>query len=175
MIKSDSGVSIRQSLNKSQVHQLINYSSNDSLITSNTEDSRRFKNEESYLKWLKKGKYIYALIDSEHNLQGLAWFSEKPPPDGSSLSNIYKYTFAIRIYPDFRGKGWSEKLMYKSFSNFLASPEYIKNPGNFWLTTRENNLPAINLYKKFGFSQVAVKNEYLTMKLEASNFQNSLS
>jgi ribosomal protein S18 acetylase RimI-like enzyme len=175
VIKSDSGVSIRQSLSKSQVLQLINYSTKDPLIANNTEDSRRFKDEETYLEWLKKGKYIYALTDSGKNLQGLAWFSQKLPPPGTGLNNKYKYTFAIRIYPDLRGKGWAEKLMNKSFSIFLASPEYLKSPGNFWLTTRENNLPAINLYKKFGFLEVGISNKFLTMKLEASNFQNSFS
>lgn len=49
----------------------------------------------------------------------------------------------------------------KGFASQLIEKLIKENPNlKVWLEVKENNLPAIKLYKKFGFKQIHVRNNY---------------
>ena len=143
---------VKRGISGLQVDQLIKFTGKDELIEKFTHDSHRFKNPSNYKKW-QKGKTIYTLIDKKGNLLGVIWFGKKKNPQVPD----YPYTFAIRVYPPTRGKGHALKFMKEAFKNF--------KPNGVWLTTHIENIPAIKLYKKFGFKELACKADELTMAL----------
>ncbi|EKD26929.1 MAG: hypothetical protein ACD_79C00967G0007 [uncultured bacterium] len=61
----------------------------------------------------------------------------------------------IAIHPDYRGKGFS-KLLIQSFFELLKG----KKIANIYLEVRQNNLTAINLYQKTGFSEYSMRKNY---------------
>ncbi len=139
-------------ITKNQVQELLSFTKTDSLIRKFTHDAKRFKNLESFEKWLL-GKYIYTLSDKNGKLLGVAWFSAKANPQAIE----FPFTFAIRIYPPARGLGFSEKLMRAAFEKFMKSDTYLKSQKKgFWLATRKNNEFAIRLYEKFGFQRKTI-------------------
>jgi ribosomal-protein-alanine N-acetyltransferase len=68
-------------------------------------------------------------------------------------SKIYERAELNYIYvlPNFRNKKVASKLM----EMFLT-----ENVENYTLEVNENNLPAINLYKKYGFKQCTIRKKY---------------
>ncbi len=70
----------------------------------------------------------------------------------------------VYLRKDFRGRGISRKLMENLLQELKSRPNIIKA----YLTVMEKQIPAINLYKSFGFKHVGtlskslkVGNEYL--------------
>ena len=54
-----------------------------------------------------------------------------------------------------RGKGHAEKIMA-----FAETDLKGKGVNNFFLEVRESNVPAISLYKKFGFDEISKRKNY---------------
>lgn len=143
-------MSVKRGLTSSQIEQLIQITKLDPLIKKFTNDAKRFRDLETFQTW-QKGKTIYVLIDKGGQLLGVIWFGKKRHPLAPGCS----YTFAIRTYPPARGKGYALKFMKKAFEDF--------KPNGVWLMTRDNNLPAIRLYEKFGFRKVTTLKGRLIM------------
>ncbi|MDR2010517.1 MAG: ribosomal protein S18-alanine N-acetyltransferase [Bacteroidales bacterium] len=71
----------------------------------------------------------------------------------SKTSNVRIYSIAV--HPEMRGKNYAKSLIEKSI-------EYSKNnkKQTLSLEVRTDNLPAINLYEKFGFKTIKIKPNY---------------
>lgn len=61
----------------------------------------------------------------------------------------------IAIVPSFRGYGGAKHLI----SHFISLCRK-SNVGNIWLDVRESNVPAIRLYKHFGFENIYKRKLY---------------
>lgn len=142
---------IKEGITDKQIDKLIEYSLNDESVAKFTSDKERFKNKESFFEWKNKGRKIYTLTN-DGDLLGIIWLGKKGLPMGKYLENInfdkYKWTFAIRIYGEARGKGLGLDFMRK----------VIKKHG-IWLECSADNLPAQALYKKFGFRLITEADE----------------
>lgn len=68
--------------------------------------------------------------------------------DRFELDNIY-------VLDEYRNKGIASTLM-----EFMINEGKNKNIINITLEVREDNVNAINLYKKYGFVQKAIRNNY---------------
>lgn len=67
----------------------------------------------------------------------------------------------VAVLPEYRNKGIATMLIDKMIAVCKCSEIY-----NMTLEVRESNLPAINLYKKFGFFSVGKRPKYYQMPLE---------
>jgi ribosomal-protein-alanine N-acetyltransferase len=61
----------------------------------------------------------------------------------------------VAIIPEYRGKGLSSLLMDKMISDCAENGVSV-----IFLEVRENNAPAINLYKKYGFTAIDKRKNY---------------
>jgi ribosomal protein S18 acetylase RimI-like enzyme len=146
---------ISEGLTDLQIRQLVAYSREDE--GSFTSDRERFRNEvsaRSYLEWVQ----IYSLTDGGE-LKGIAWFGHKSLPARRYTAvfneDEFETTFAIRLYADIRGQGLALPFMQEVFDRFKQS----NGRKEVWLETNIHNIPAISLYKRFGFTQVSEKDE----------------
>lgn len=67
----------------------------------------------------------------------------------------------ICIVPEKRGAGYSKLLMERAI---IAAK--IKKAEKVFLEVRESNEPAINLYKKYGFTEISKRPAYYTNPVE---------
>ncbi|MFA6007127.1 MAG: GNAT family N-acetyltransferase [Candidatus Shapirobacteria bacterium] len=130
---------IRVGLDKKNVGQLIEYANKDITVQKFTSDARRFKDEESFENWLKKGRKVYSLVDENGDLVGISWFGK----EGNG------FTLALRIYGKARGKGLGYGFLKETMNDFMRSEEY-QNAENqeWWLETSKENIAAIKIYEK---------------------------
>lgn len=152
---------IETEINNKHIEQLIFYSHGDAEVRKYTSDLERFSNTETFEKWLSQERKVYVLIDNpnEKNLLGIIWFGKKALPEKKYIvkfdNSEYTFTFAIRIYGPARGKGYSKQFMEEAFDGFINTDFYNNSSEKgFWLETSSDNIPAVKLYKNFGFSQV---------------------
>ena len=153
-------IGVFKGISKNQTTQLISLTKRDSEITKYTNDIKRFGDLTKYKKW-SNGKEIYTLTDDQKNLLGIIWFSKKETPEVPKAT----YTFAIRIYPPIRGKGYAKKFMEESIKLFKSPINNQNDKKILWLSTMISNIKAINLYKSFGFTIVRENNGKLFMLL----------
>jgi len=181
MGKTISEFTIHTGLSDKQKRQLIAFTKYDTASHKNTSDwitsdghMGRFSSLEKLNEWLLKGRTIYTLNDNNNNLLGIIWFGQK------ELSKEFKLgiTFAIRTYPipgdlftgadslpailsgikiGARGKGIAYPFMINAFYKYVNGNDYkkIRNK-RIWLEVEKGNIPAVSLYKKFGFEQVII-------------------
>lgn len=142
----DKDVFIQQGILDCQIDQLINFSNTDPEVKKFTSDPIRFRDLDSFKKWLQQGKIIYTLTNKQQNLLGIIWFSQKNPP----IKINANFTFAIRIYPPARGQGLSFIFLKTAFDD-ISKSKSVSNIKNVWLEVSEDNKPAIKTYKKIGF------------------------
>jgi ribosomal protein S18 acetylase RimI-like enzyme len=151
--------------------QLISKSRHAGIFESTPKDAlERFNNPDMLAAWLSQGRDVYALT-SGTRLAGVAWYGEKPLPiqtetiDESSLPH---HTFAIRIYQPYQGKGLAEPLMRDSLKDYIGELDSCGQVEGFkglWLSTRHDNIPARQLYNKFGYKDVAFSQGEVIMVL----------
>ena len=67
----------------------------------------------------------------------------------------------IAVTPEHRGKGLSSLLMDKMISDSAENGVSV-----IFLEVRENNAPAIGLYKKYGFTEVGKRKNYYKNPIE---------
>lgn len=144
---------INEGLTEKQISKLITYTKDDPEIKKYTSDVTRFKDRKSFDEWLVESRTIYSLTDSDDNLLGIIWFSQKQLPEENYLErldkNQYETTFAIRMYGTARGKGLAKKFMNDVFTKYTTS-----HSAKIWLLTSADNIPAKKLYENFGFKTV---------------------
>ncbi|HTK03607.1 MAG TPA: GNAT family N-acetyltransferase [Alphaproteobacteria bacterium] len=145
-------VLFNKNITNSQIDQLIKFTKADSEVQKFTHDLERFANHESYKNWIKNKKYIYTLTDNKNNLLGIIWFSKKQIPQAPD----YPYTFAIRVYPPARGKGFAKSFMKMALKDF--------DKKKIWLAT--TNPKAIKIYKDLGFKEIGKHEEEILMVFE---------
>lgn len=63
-------------------------------------------------------------------------------PDGNNGLHIY----SVHVLPEYRGKGVASAMLVK-----CSNDMYEKNIDKLFIDVHTDNLPAMNLYKKFGF------------------------
>ena len=131
----------KSGITDSQIDELIYFSNNDPQILSYTHDKDHRGSRQAYNLWLKTNPIIYTLSNKKGNLCGFIWFREKHVIPGFNI------TFSIRLYGDARGKGLSFDFMKQAFDDL--------KPKKVWLECSADNLPAVSLYKKFGFRQIS--------------------
>lgn len=153
-INTDS-IKIKQGLTPNQINQLITFTNADAQVLQFTSDSQRFSNKKTFNSWLKNGKYMYSLVNINDNLLGIVWFSEKQPPVEFANSQKYRFTVAIRIYGESRGKGFSKQFLNFSIKHFQKTPEYLslKQTG-LWVVIDKGNVPSLKLHESLKFKQV---------------------
>lgn len=143
---------VKKGITDKQIDQLIEYSTIDESVAKFTSDKKRFKNREAFNEWQNKGREIFTLNNKNGDLMGIIWCGLKVLPERNYQIKIdldkYKYSFAIRIYGEARGKGLSIDFM----------KECLKTNG-VWLEVSDDNLVAKALYFKFGFRQVSDANK----------------
>jgi ribosomal protein S18 acetylase RimI-like enzyme len=134
---------IKEGLSEKNIKQLIEYTNSDETVQRFTSDAKRFKNGESFENWLKKGRKIYSLVDENGNLMGISWFGQ----EGEG------FTLALRIYGEARGKGLGYGFLKETMDNYMKSGIYQKAENQeWWLETSRENVAAIKIYEKLGFS-----------------------
>jgi ribosomal protein S18 acetylase RimI-like enzyme len=154
---SDLKLRVFLGITETQIDQLIKYSQQDDVIIKFTKDSERFKNRSSFDEWRAKDRTVYTLIDDANNLAGIIWFGEKAFPDDSVFYSeldlsVLMPTFSIRLYGNFRSKGFSVNFMKIAFQNYIKNSN--KKISFIWLGVHKFNIAAQNTYSDFGFQKI---------------------
>ncbi|MEK9179253.1 MAG: hypothetical protein AAB893_02180 [Patescibacteria group bacterium] len=138
------------------IKEVLYYSTNDESVVAFTSDSKRFKDRVAYDEWIKKGKTVYTLVDTQEKLAGLIWFNKKPLQFESINSLDYDTTGAIRTYGTARGAGVSKLFLTEALSIYKKTIEYRTSGKGIWLETSVENLPAIKLYTECDFRRLGL-------------------
>lgn len=148
--------------------QLISKSLEDNIRKYTPRDSEeRFTNPEAIETWFDKGRYLHWLVSSDDELAGIIWYGE------AALSNRDEgpnYTFAIRLYDGFAGKGLAGTFMKQSIAIFvkkIREDQLIFN--GIWLKTDVTNAAAIAAYTKFGYKEITRDDKRVTMSMTAED------
>lgn len=133
------------------------------------DSSERFNNLDSYHKWQAKGRILHWLIGPDSDLAGIIWYGLSKFPLDISLQHTPTYTFAIRIYDGYAGKGLARPFMTQSLQ-ILAKQlgDMSQQIPSIWLQTDTDNPAAIAAYTKFGYVEVHRNEKRVTMVLYAS-------
>lgn len=160
LIEKIDELSVFKGITYKQIGELIEYSQKDETILRTTHDKDRFINREAYFSFPPNGKTVYVLSNENGELLGIVWFHYMEIPNRTFTESINKkdctITFGLRTYGKARGQGYAHNFMRAAFSNFLNSSEYEKlGKKNIWGDAYSWNIPAIKVYKKFGFKQIS--------------------
>ncbi|HJY99051.1 MAG TPA: GNAT family N-acetyltransferase [Patescibacteria group bacterium] len=136
---------VLRDITETQIGDLVKYTGRDKKVSACTHDDGRFRSKKAFASWRARGKVIYTLTGRDGKLLGIVWFARKK-------YGKFNNTVAVRLYPPVRGKGLSFKFMKEAYGDFS-----LKHKGSLWLSVRSDNVPALKLYKKFGFVKSAEK------------------
>ena len=143
----------KKGISEFQIKQLVKYAQTDPEVIKFTSDPTRFKDIETAKKWLKNVT-VYTLTN-DYDLLGIIWFHVLPLPKREFTTIVnpsdYPITFAIRLYGQARGKGFSFDFMRRAFDDFGKQ--------NVWIETSVDNFPTIHISQKFGFKQISQPDE----------------
>lgn len=106
-----------------------------------------FKQKNELINTLSSNPYA-KLYTYSVNKKVVAFIQYEDIYDRFELDNIY-------VLKEYRNQGIASILM-----EFMISEGKKKNIINITLEVREDNTDAINLYKKYGFEQKAIRNNY---------------
>ncbi len=101
-------------------------------------------------------KAIREALERSDILYG-AEFSKEGEPIGYFLgaaSFEEAELYRIAVLPEFRGKGHGGHIMEKFLNSLPKKTERV------FLEVRESNLPAVGLYKKYGFKLISARKNY---------------
>jgi len=113
----------------------------------------------SYLKYLLLNFPDFFIVAEKNDILGYI---------SASVENTACHILSIAVIPEYRRKGIGSMLL-----NYLIKIAKEKGLNSIILEVKENNMPAINLYKKFNFKQIGYRKNYyldgkdaIVMKLE---------
>lgn len=158
-------VFFKSGITQNQIKELIRYSKTDEKIKTNTNDPIRFANITSFKKWKKVPRKIYTLADNLGSLLGIIWFRPQSIPSNKNyIKNVnmktFGITFALRMYGNARGKGYSKTFLKKAFERYLKTKQFLNTFGKkIWIETNADNKAAIKVYESFGFKIVSKPDE----------------
>lgn len=133
------GGAVDQLIRKSREPHIREFESEDSL------PGGRFYDEECVRKWMSIGRVAYMAFDFD-SLAGISWFREASLP--TSNDDRYNFTFGIRLYEGYKGKGLCIPLMS---TVHLDMAERSPQDGGVWLSAKSENTGAISKYLQFGY------------------------
>ena len=106
-----------------------------------------FKQKNELIDTFSSNPYVKLYTYSVDN-QVVAFIQYEDIYDRFELDNIY-------VLKEYRNKGIASIMM-----DFMINEGKKKNVINITLEVREDNINAINLYKKYGFVEKAIRNNY---------------
>lgn len=101
---------------------------------------------EQFLLGLERGAYLVLGIRGNNCLNGYIAFSIIV--DEMEVLNL-------AVHPDFRRKGYAKQLLSRAFSICRH-----RNVAKSFLDVKISNVSAIDLYQKFGYLQIGVRQKY---------------
>lgn len=146
-------------------NQLITKSSQSNILKFTPRDhNERFTSPESIDKWFSKGRELHWLVSDSGDLAGIIWYGQSYLDNTATGPN---YTFAIRLYDRYAGKGLAGTFMRQSLKIFA---EHIRVSGaeftGIWLKTDVVNAAAVAAYTKFGYVETTRDDVRVTMKMD---------
>lgn len=153
-------------ITEKQIEELLTYSSSDEQVIAQTSDPKRFKNRAAYDEWLKKERSIYTLSHKDGSLLGIIWYGTQAIPRDKDFTielnhEDFGITFAIRLYRNARGQKLSNPFMKSAWEKYSTSEDYEKQTAKgVWLETSNDNLSAVNTYRRFGYQHVSNPDEH---------------
>jgi len=147
--------------------QLIAKSREPNIVAHTPNDAqKRFKDVQSLLEWLAKGRDVHWLLGPGHDLAGIIWYGPSKFPLDLPVKPEPEFTFAIRLYNGYAGKGLAKPFMQQSLQEFVR--ERMQSgagiPG-IWLQTDVDNPAAVRAYTNFGYHEVSRDEKRVTMVL----------
>jgi len=161
---NDTQLHISRGIGEEQIDYLIFYSNTDENVAKYTNDRERFRNRQSFERWLTKGRIVYTLSGINDVLLGICWFGEEKIPYRTFLLPIdpvlYQFTSALRVYNGMRRRGLSTPFFQRCHRDFMENPAFSQSDyKGFWAATSVDNIPAIKVLEKLGYSRVTNSNE----------------
>lgn len=139
-----------------QIVYKINTASEDTILTHLNHCNNQFVPALSTLVSLE----VYAKKMADYAVLFEAWADEKLIGMVAMYLNEQKYGYItnVSVYDEYGGKGIAKQI-------FVNLMEYAKanNISEIKLEVSEINIPAINLYKNFGFESIEEKNNQIIM------------
>lgn len=154
------GMLVVRGLNRALREQLVLKSTEPEIIRWTPRDaSERFTSTES-VELREADTEYYALIDNE-DLAGIVWFSPRAREDSN-------YTFAIRLYRGYAGRGLATGLLHSAVEDFARIHPQERS---IWLSVDKDNAAARHLYEKSGFVSIIDEDtrEIMSKTLEAKH------
>lgn len=101
---------------------------------------------EQFLMGLERGVFKILGVRQDNRLSGYMAFS---------LIDDEMEILNLAVHPDFRGKGMGKSLLNRAF-------EICRKKGitKSFLDVKASNIPALELYRKFGYKQIGVRKKY---------------
>ena len=157
-------LSVLRGHNERLVNQLIEKSTQPHIadeLACPRDAKSRFASPESFDAWLHKGegRSPYFLTGEDGDLAGIVWFGPEKAPESiaSDSETDPNYTFAVRIYEGYTGKGSAKEFIKACLCDYvsqLLESGKLEGLRGIHLETNVANKGAEHLYNAVGWREV---------------------